>query len=389
MPLPLRLPDPDLTLRDARDFISGSQLARRAYRTDWPGFHLALRDLHEGIYRLVQSCHMPEFTDHGLPHICSLVDRISTWECTEGGDLPQHVDADHAAVLLVSTLVHDLGMLSQKAVDLPPDSPVSENKAQWNDIPAWVRRTHVRRLPRLFRRLMDEAGHSEFIKDTRFNLAVDVAAAHEKWPWEWAGSWQATASYRALAAVVAVADLLDEDAARCDTMTLIRHRDGTQLNMAHWLRHSLTHGRILVEKGRIAVQMVKPPNCTTHLAPVFGAIRNQFRLVTLYASDLRSIGAQITNVDLSPSTGIPDGEGNNLGEWHTLPGFASESAMCYQLLNTFMPEVLKDERRLTPDTLVRIRTAALEDVDLSLLTSVQGSSEPRSNDEHTFLSLLE
>ena len=246
-----------------------------------------------------------------------------------------------------------------------------------------------RRLPRLFRRVMEEAGHSEFVRDARFQLAVDVAAAHEKWPWDWAGAWQDTALHRALASVVAVADLLDEDAARCDTMTLLRHRDGSQLNMAHWLRHSLTHGRILIERGRIAVQMVKPPNCTTRLAPVFGAIRNQFRIVSLYARDLSSIGAQIANVDLSPSTGIPGQEESNLGGWTTLPGFATEPAMCYQLLNTFMPEVLKDERRLSRDTLARIKAAALEDVDLSSLTNVQGSSEPRSNDEHAFLSLQE
>lgn len=389
MPLPLRLPDPELTLRDARDFIFGSHLGRKAHGTAWSGFHLALRDLHEGIYRLVQSCHMPEFTDHGLPHICSLVDRISRWQCTDGSDLPDKLDADQAAVLLVAILAHDLGMLSQKAEDLPPDAPPSDNKARWNDIPAWVRQTHVRRLPRLFRRVMQEAGHSAFLNDTRGTLAVNVATAHEQWPWQWTGSWQNTPPNRALAAVIAVANLLDEDAARCDTMTLIRHREGTQLNMAHWLRHSLTQGRILVENGRIAVQMVRPANCTTPLGPVFGALRNHFRLVMLYAPDLLSIGAQITNLSLSPCTGIPDREAIHLGEWHTLPGFANENAMCYHLLSTFWAEVLKDERRLSHESLLRLKPAALEDVDISLLTNVQGASEPRSNDEHAFLALVQ
>lgn len=38
-----------------------------------------LRELIHGISRLSQSCHLPEFTDHGLSHLCSLVDRISRW----------------------------------------------------------------------------------------------------------------------------------------------------------------------------------------------------------------------------------------------------------------------------------------------------------------------
>lgn len=389
MSIPIRLPDPELTLRDARDFVFNTQLARKAAGTAWPRFHIALRDLLDAIYRLVQSCHMPEFTDHGLPHICSLIDRICRWGCPDGQDLPDHLDEDLAAVLLVAALVHDIGMLSQKAEDLPPDAPISLSKAQWTDVSAWVRRTHVPRLPRLLQRLMLEAGHDAFVSDARFARAVDVATGHEKWPWQWQGDWQETPEYRALAAVIAVADLLDEDAARCDTLTLIRHRDGSLLNTAHWLRHALTQGRIMVEAGRIAVQMIKPPSCSSDLAPVFGALRNHFRLVALYSRDLQAIKAQITNLTLSPCTGLPEQEGSHLSEWQSLSGFATERAMCFQLLNTFLPEALKDERRLSQDDLQRIKAASLEDVDLSLLERIQGSSEPRTNDEQAFLALVD
>ena len=65
------LPDPDVSLRDARDFIVSTALARKALRCRWNLFPVALHDLVEVIHRLVQSCHLPEFTDHGLPHLCS------------------------------------------------------------------------------------------------------------------------------------------------------------------------------------------------------------------------------------------------------------------------------------------------------------------------------
>lgn len=71
------LPDPEIGLRDARDFILGSPLSRRALGCSQPFLFLFLHDLLEVVYRLVQSCHLPEFTDHGLPHLCSLVDRVS------------------------------------------------------------------------------------------------------------------------------------------------------------------------------------------------------------------------------------------------------------------------------------------------------------------------
>lgn len=60
------LPDPNLSLRDATDFIFGSSLSRKALETPISAFTLIVRDLLEAIHRLAQSCHLPEFTDHGL-----------------------------------------------------------------------------------------------------------------------------------------------------------------------------------------------------------------------------------------------------------------------------------------------------------------------------------
>jgi len=383
------LPDPDLSLRDAGDFIIGSGLARRGLEADWIGFALVIRDLIESIHRLVQSCHMPEFTDHGLPHLCSLVDRISRWTCLDGDRLTAKLAPEESAVLLLATLLHDLGMLSQKAEDLPDDARPEESISRWPERSAWVRKTHVRRLPKLAARVFHEVNHPELTQDKRFHRAIDIASAHEKWPWEWEGGWQIQSLNRALAAVVAVADLLDEDAARCDTVTLIRHRHGSQLNVAHWLRHSLTAGRILVQDGRVSVRMVMPPDCTDQLGPVFGALRNHFHLIALYNDDLRTLAAQISRMNLEPSAGIPHGvESDALAEWKSLPGFANESALSFQLLNTFMPEALKDASRLTSATLDKLRPAGLEDVDYECLRRVRGLTEPRADDEATFLSLL-
>src|SRR3712207_3623284 len=99
------LPDPDLNLRDSRDFILGSRLARQAFNSDWDGISLVARDLIESVYRLVLSCHMPEFTDHGLPHLCSLIDRISRWSLLDGKLLVDSITPNEAATLLFATLL--------------------------------------------------------------------------------------------------------------------------------------------------------------------------------------------------------------------------------------------------------------------------------------------
>ena len=384
------LPDPELGLRDARDFIVGSPLARRALSCSEPSLPLFLHDMLDAVYRLVQSCHLPEFTDHGLPHLCSLVDRISRWELPPGSDrtcLPDALSPNEAAVLLLATLMHDIGMLSQNPVDLPATATRLQSKANWSDVATWVRATHVARLERLTRRLLIPYGHENFLATPMFSNAADIARGHQQWPHEWSGTWCDNARFRGLAAVVAVSDLLDEDSARCDTTTLLQHREGNELNRAHWLRHALTRNRILVEKGHIRIDMDKPPNTTDVLKPVYSALRNHFRLVGLYEKDLKHIDAPITNIDLHPSTGMPADECAALKDWQRIRGFPNEYALCFQLLRTFMSPVLKDERRCDPFMLAQLRVASLEDVDHRMLLACEGTAEPRSQYEKTFTAI--
>jgi hypothetical protein len=386
------LPDPEISLRDARDFIVGSPLARKAFACSEHSLPLFLHDLLDAIYRLVQSCHLPEFTDHGLPHLCSLVDRISRWELPpnpneEQSKLTDKLSPEEAATLLVATLIHDIGMLSQNPIDLPDDATHLQSKANWSDVATWVRSTHVDRLKQLTVRVLEPYGHDEFLTSDLFLCAVEVAMAHQKWPWEWTGTWSEDPRFRGLAAVVAVSDLLDEDSARCDTTTLLEHREGNELNRAHWLRHALTTNRILVEGGQIRVQMEKPPDTTEVLKPVYSALRNHFRLVSLYEDDLKAVHAPITNIELHPSTGVPTSAATGLKGWEKIRGFSNEQALCFQLLRTFLHLVLKDERRCAPDTLDKIRYASLEDVDLRVLEACEGTAEPRTEFEKTFAAI--
>jgi hypothetical protein len=383
------LPDPDLSLREARDIIFSSRLGRRALAVDgWPQWPLVLRDVVEAIYRLVQSCHMPEFTDHGLPHLCSLIDRVSVWETPESEILVNQLSHAECGTLLLSILVHDLGMLSQNAEDLPDNPPPWAARDQAIQVADWVRQTHVIRLPKLARRVLLESEHAAFVDSEHFPRVIRIASGHQLWPWDWEGVWQESPRNRGLAALVAVADLLDEDAARCDTKTLLRHRDGNALNRGHWLRHALTSNRVLVNGGVISIQMHRPPNTDEQLLPVFVALRNHFRLVVLYNADLRQLNAEIRNIQFTPCTGIPSDENLQLSGWEQLPEYANTAAFCHQLLRTFMPEALKDSRRLPQESLQRLRPAALEEVDLSILNAVAPVHEPGTQIEQAFRSIL-
>lgn len=386
------LPDTEITLRDARDFILSSRLGRRAIGCDSePSLPLFIHDLMDALYRLVQSCHLPEFTDHGLPHLCSVVDRISRWELAPSGKddfLCDNLDAREAGALLIATLIHDIGMLSQNPADLPADASQLKSKSHWPDIATWVRQTHVDRLEKLVRRALDIPDHRKLLESAHFARAIQIAKAHQCWPWEWSGDWTSNVRDRGLAAVVAVADLLDEDSGRCDTSTLLDHREGNLSNRAHWLRHALTANRVLVTHGRIRVDLVKPPRTGDALTPVYSAIRNHFRLVELYKTDLQHLRAAITNIDFTPSTGVPDQVARSLASWEKLPGFATEQAFCYHVLRTFLPLALNDHRRIDDRALAELRVAALESVDTRILDASDGTAEPRSEFERAFFAIL-
>jgi hypothetical protein len=279
-------------------------------------------------------------------------------------------------------------MLSQNAQDLPDDHPGWASRDQTIETAEWVRRTHVVRLPRLASRVLTESGHAALVGDTAFGEALKIAAAHQQWPWQWEGQWQDEIRQRSLASLLAVVDLLDEDSARCDTTTLLRHREGSALNRAHWLRHGLTANRIIVSRGCIDIKMHRPPGTDGTLLPVFGALRNHFRLVSLYCDDLKHIEAQIDSINFCPCTGIPTVESAALQDWDRLPEYANTRALCYQILRSFMSEALKDAARLTGPDLKELGRAGLEDVDLSLLQAVQPPGEPGTEIEQSFQAIV-
>lgn len=377
------LPDPDLSLRDASDFIFDSALARKALSDPEPrDLAIFLRDLVQTIYRLMLSCHLPEFTDHGLGHLCSLVDRLSLWSTasSDPGPIVDQISSREASILLMATLLHDIGMLSQRPEDLPGEM----DSKPIQDIPTWVRRTHVSRMEGLVQRLFRETNFVSDLGSPVVQRAIKVAQAHEKWPWQW-GAFSFQDRDAGLAAMLAVADLLDEDSMRCDSSTLLRHRYGSAHNCAHWIRHGLTDGRILVRAGRIEVSFVRPPNTDLQLAPVFAALRNHYRLVLLYLAELGQVNARLVSVAFTPTTGIPDKE--NEIEWWKLPEFRFQSALLYHLLDTFMPEA-RAEADLNLVTLDHLTNANLERVDLANYRRIRNTQPPRMPIEQSFHALL-
>jgi hypothetical protein len=385
------LPDPEVSLRDASDFIFDSALCRGSLREPSPpSLSLILRELISGIHRLTVSCHLPEFTDHGLGHLCSLVDRLSRWSSAPSGVLPHLVvrdlSADECTVLLLATLLHDIGMLSQRPEDLPPGDPNASGKP-FLDVPAWVRRTHIDRMEGVLRRMFIETEFEDIVADPIVQRALRVAKAHGTWPWKWDAALL-PARDRGLAALVAVADLLDEDSARCDSATLLRHRYGTSENCAHWIRHGLTEGRVLVERGRVSIRFARPPGTDAQLDPVFVALRNHFSLVMLYIRELGQVGAGLQGIDFDPPHTGPSPVAGSLAGWNKLPGFGTQAALVYHLFGSFMAEALMDARRVPTATLRRLAAQGLTTVDLTHFYTIRGGREPRLPVEQAFLALL-
>lgn len=385
------LPDPENFLRDSSDFILNSSLGRKALCSMlYPGLSVFLRDLLTAIHRLVVSCHLPEFTNHGLSHLCNLVDRISKWNCatTEGksNDLLDQMNNDEALVLLVAILIHDIGMLSQKPEDLEEGHPMLFEKGRM-DISGWVRKTHVNRIDKLVKRLFNSKNaYEEFLKTSSFQSAIRIAKVHNQWPWD-EGYKNITDREQGLAAIVAVSDLLDEDSSRCDSTTLIKHREGTTQNKAHWIRHTLTRGQVKISKGEIYVCLLRPPGTDARMLSFFNALRNHYRLVLLYNEPLRALGAGILNIKIDPPTGCPVDEADNLHDWESIPGFQTQKALKFHLLRTLFPESLLDSHRVFSDILLTLRSHGFEEVDLEEYYQIIGETEVRSPYEQEFLAL--
>ena len=386
------LPDPELSLRDASDFIFDSAICRHALREPRPAcLAVFLRELIAGIHRLTVSCHLPEFTDHGLSHLCSLVDRISRWSSPAAGAIPELIvhslNEQECAVLLVATLIHDIGMLSQRPEDLPPGSSNAAAKPI-RDVTTWVRRTHIDRMEGVVQRMLTGTEFVPLLSDPTIARAFAVAKAHGTWPWNW-NIASLIGRDAGLAAVLAVVDLLDEDSARCDSATLLRHRYGTAENCAHWIRHGLTLGRVLVEQGQVFVRLGRPPGSDAQLDPIFVALRNHFLLVRLYLAELAQVGAGLHGVNFDPATGGPTAFAEQLDGWEQLPGFHTQKALGFHLLGSFMPEALMDQRRVPDVTLKRLAAQGLVPIDLTDFYKVRGAREPRMPVEQGFLALLD
>jgi len=217
--------------------------------------------------------------------------------------------------------------------------------------------------------------------------AFVVARAHASWPCQWP---QEAFVHRdpGLAAMLAVADLLDEDSNRCDTATLLRHRQGNYLNCAHWIRHGLSGERVLVEAGNLHVKLLRPPSTDGQLAPIYRALRNHYRLSFLYLQELGQVNAGLLNLEFDPTSGCPMEVAPELADWSQLPGFKTQSALAFHLLNSFLPEALLDEQRLKTEQLQRLQALGLENVDLQEFRRVRGTLEFRSREEQAFQALL-
>ncbi|HHW40230.1 MAG TPA: hypothetical protein GXX19_03625 [Syntrophomonadaceae bacterium] len=267
------------------------------------------------------------------------------------------------------------------------------------EIPNWVRETHVPRLEGLLKKLLLERdrqkpayqkqGYREFVESEQFSFVVSLAVAHSSWPWEkdFAAVGEKAQKVqikperaRGLAAVLSVADLLDEGAGRCDTATLIRHRQGTVLNKAHWLRHALTAEPVEIRDRKIVVKLWKPPGTGSELEQVYRALRNHYRLVLLYNRELRSLNAQIERLEFYPSVGVPQEGNENLKDWQHIVEF--DGALPEQLLRTFMREARNDP----PDEKVKeqLQVIGLELLDLREYRKFLGKSERLTEEEMVF-----
>jgi hypothetical protein len=384
-------------LIQATDFILDSPLARRSFESpSFSNYGNILRDIIEDTDRLADNCHLPEFTDHALPHVCSLVKKVSDWGVHDSW--LEKLSSSEAGYLLMAILIHDIGMLSQDPSELGKGRFTTLPKGL-AEVPNWVRETHVPRLEGLLKKLLlerdrqrpsyQERGYREFVESEHFSFVVSLAAAHSSWPWEEGFARMEEKAQkvqlepgraRGLAAVLSVADLLDEGAGRCDTATLIRHRQGTVLNKAHWLRHALTAEPVEIRERKIVVKLWKPPGTGNELEQVYRALRNHYRLVLLYNRELRSLNAQIERLEFYPSVGVPQDENENLKDWQHIAEF--DGALPEQLLRTFMREARNDP----PDKKVeeQLKIIGLELLDLSEYRRFLGESERLTEEEMVF-----
>lgn len=383
----VQYPDFDIERAQALSFIFECALAQKAFEAPPFGSYVnIIRYLIESADRLADNCHMPEFTNHALPHICSIIQRASAWAVADGWI--DFIDPQEAGYLLAALVIHDLGMLSQDARDLPDVELVSSRKGM-SDLPSWVRRTHVSRLPKLVRRMLVGYRKDDPSLESHLEIIIQTAASHSTWPWQKefdhnsefvAKLGLAPDRLRGLNAVVAAADLLDEDCKRCDTDTLIRHKYGSSLNVAHWIRHSMTASVDDVCDHSVRVHFRRFPNEPKDIEVAYRVLHNHYRLILLYKRELAVIGAEIKEIVFDHSV-----ISNEVGLWEELPDF--KYCLVSRLLSTFGPEA-RNQAVAGSEDRKRLDQVGMECVDLEPYQEFLTPHLPRTDEERVLLQII-
>ena len=342
------LPDFNIELSQAIDFIMDSNIAKKAFeREPFSNFTNLIRMLLASIDRLADNCHMPEFTNHAMPHICSLIKRASEWGVNNGW--LSHISSEEAGMLLLAIISHDIGMLSQDAKNLPDSDAINSRKGL-ADLANWTRQTHVIRLKKLLLLIMEESGCLNDANRKYIKLAADMGATHSCWPKDKRFDCKVFKHARirksnimALCAVIAVVDLLDEDTSRCDTETLVKHKRGNSENIAHWARHTLTVNVSEIKNNCVDVTLQDLSDTPKDFDNIYLALKNHYRLIMLYNDVLQAIDATI-NVKFDKRNTISF---NEFALWADIAEFKNN--VVDRLMQTFM-----NEARGIPSTYVTV-----------------------------------
>lgn len=325
-----KLPEFDTSLFFSIDFINSTSLAKKAFRGNFlPEFPNILREIIEQIYILAKSCHLAEFTEHGLPHICSVVKRISDWGDNIGW--LEIITPNEASALLLAAIIHDIGMLTQNKDDLRKSSFTPKDM---QDTASWVRSSHCDRIWSIIERVIIKSHFSSIEQEIHNQLFIvsELARAHSLSPSEFQnelmleqyGDYFPNPNLNrlyALSSIVAVADGLDEDAERCDTKTLIENKQGVTLNKAHWIRHSLINERIEIVRTQdnstlVEIHWARIENGVDNdkMLTYYRCMKRQLQSITNYNIHLEAINACINTDDLRFDPDIPDDGSFDLSE---------------------------------------------------------------------------
>lgn len=390
-----RLPDFDIELSQTISFIMECPLARRAFiAPPFPSYANIVLELVEQLDRLADNCHMPEFTNHALPHVCSVVARTCTWAVAD--NWLEQITSREAGYLLIALIIHDIGMLSQDPRDMPDTQLISSRKGM-SDLPMWVRRSHVSRLPKLIHRILPHYMSNDEIK-SHMDIIIQIAASHSYWPWDERFNHIPEKALpmdlnlnrlRGLNAVVAVADLLDEDSGRCDTATLLRHKHGNILNITHWVRHALTAQVEEIKNRTIKIHFRKFPDAPQNFDIVYRVLRNHYRLVLFYVDDLEHINAAlnpIVFIHQQPSQMIEDDISAQMSLWKEQIDL--KYCLIQRLLGTFEPAAknIDGGDKIMRQRLNRI---GMESIDLSPYDDFLCPKLPRTDEERMLLRVLQ